>query len=170
MDSYTRLFVHLIWATCSRSPILTSDVRRVLDPYLRVKAESLRCRVLALGGMPDHLHVLVRMHPATSVARLAQELKGASAYHINHLVRPADRLKWQGGYGAITCWERDASVVIRYIETQRARHASNAWMPSRALTATTVAHGSMLVDEWERSGEEDEPRRSAPSDPADMVL
>lgn len=116
MDSYTRLFVHLVWATYSRTPILTPAIRRELDPYLKGRAEILNCRVLALGGMPDHLHVLVRMHPATSVARLAQELKGASSYHINHVFRPTNRHRWQGGYGAFSCWERDIGVVVRYIE------------------------------------------------------
>lgn len=131
------------------------------------KAKSLNCRILALGGMPDHLHAVVRMHPATSVARLAQELKGASSYHINHVLRPEEKLRWQGGYGAFTCWERGIGVVVKYVETQRTRHASALWMPWRTLTTSAVADGPMLVEEWERAGELDSPHGSITSGNSD---
>jgi REP element-mobilizing transposase RayT len=92
--------------------------------------------------MPDHVHAAVRLHQTISVSKLAQELKGGSSYEMGaEQRRSSRRLSWQEGYGAFSFGERDLASVIRYIRTQRERHARNGslvWGWEVAETDTTA--------------------------------
>jgi REP element-mobilizing transposase RayT len=92
--------------------------------------------------MPDHVHAAVRLHQTVSVSKLAQELKGGSSYEMGAVQRRTSRrLSWQEGYGAFSFGERELATVIRYIRTQRERHARNGslvWGWEVAETDTTA--------------------------------
>jgi putative transposase len=184
MESFTEQFMHMVWATHGRLPLITPEVRGALHPYLVHLAQTVHCRVLAVGSVPDHVHVVVRIHPATSVARLAQELKGVSSHYINHAFKSdPPRLLWQGGYGAFSFWRRDLKVLIRYTQTQRARHEHEHWLRmTESWGATDSGFGApcgnaaeseagrtpllerisgqlLLVDEWEQTHRDEDPTR-----------
>jgi len=135
MESCVHVFVHLVWATHLRHPLISEPLRRRLYPLIVRNAEKIGCAVLAVGGMEDHVHVAAFVHSTISVARLAQALKGATSYELNRALQPPpdQRLAWQEGYGAFSFWERDRSVVVDYIRTQRQRHARGlvlrSWEP-----------------------------------------
>jgi putative transposase len=80
---------------------------------------------LAIGGIEDHIHMLVRLAPTITVARLVGEVKGASSHAITHAIRPADFFKWQGSYGAFTISQRSVCQVCAYILNQKAHHADS---------------------------------------------
>jgi putative transposase len=125
MESCTEVFVHLVWSTKYRLPSITEDVKPSLHRLLVAKATQLGCAVLAVGGTADHVHVAVRLHSTVSVAKLAQEMKGASSFRIGRSHgRPGARLWWQAGYGAFSFAARDAERVVEYIERQREHHAA----------------------------------------------
>ncbi|MBI5538215.1 MAG: IS200/IS605 family transposase [Deltaproteobacteria bacterium] len=164
------MFAHLVWATYGRRPLISPQVRRVLYPFVIEKADLLRCSVLAIGGMPDHMHVAVRMHPSVCLSKLAQEMKGASAHRFNHtpgLLGP--KLAWQGGYGAFSFWRADARIVVRYIETQQERHARKQWLRASSSTTASSPVESFrtalhlidselsLVNAWERAHKNEDP-------------
>jgi REP element-mobilizing transposase RayT len=129
----TDLYVHLVWATWERRPIITSDVEPRLYAVIATKCRELRCRVLAVGGMPDHVHLLVELHPTLSVARLAQEVKGISSHFANSELGLTEVFKWQGGYGAFTLRAADVPVVQKYVSNQKQHHTQThlnpAWEP-----------------------------------------
>jgi REP element-mobilizing transposase RayT len=74
-----RLFVHLIWTTRERQSLIDARVARFLSEFLRDVASQERARVMAIGMVRTHVHMLVRVHPQTSLTRLVQRLKGGSA-------------------------------------------------------------------------------------------
>ena len=129
MESCAHIFVHLVWSTHRRLPLIVPSIREDLYTCLHVRGDRVRCLVLAVGGMPDHVHVAVRLHQTVSVSNLAQELKGGSSYEMGRVQRYAStRLAWQEGYGAFSFAENDLATVVRYIRTQPDRHARNAWL------------------------------------------
>lgn len=134
MESCAHLFVHMVWSTHHRRPLIVPSIRVDLYACLEDRGDRVKCRVLAVGGMPDHVHVAVRLHQTVSVSKLAQELKGGSSYEMGRVQRYAStRLAWQEGYGAFSFAENDLATVVRYIRTQPDRHA----------------RGGSLVREWE---------------------
>jgi REP element-mobilizing transposase RayT len=127
MESCTQVFVHLVWSTRHRLPLITEDIEPRLRRILVAKATQLRCAVLAVGGTADHVHVAVRLHSTASIAVLAQEMKGASSFRVGQSqAGPSPRLRWQGGYGAFSFAARDAERVIAYVNGQREHHAAMA--------------------------------------------
>jgi putative transposase len=124
--TYAQLFVHLVWATLDRLPLITPSLEHELYRALAKKCRDLRCVPLAVGGMPDHVHLLVQLPPAVAVAPLVKELKGSSSHLITH-VTARDRLfKWQASYGAFTVDPAAVSVVRGYIVHQKQHHGGDS--------------------------------------------
>ena len=123
-DNYLRLYVHLIWKTWDHMPLLTQEVRAAVYPVLLGKAREQGCETLAIGGVEDHVHLLIKMPSTLDVALLVKEMKGASSRHA-HLVFPSKTFKWRGTYGAVSVSSSALSTVIEYIENQAAHHQRN---------------------------------------------
>jgi REP element-mobilizing transposase RayT len=77
-----------------------------------------------LGGIEDHLHLLVRLPTTLAIATLLKEVKGSSSHLVTHEIRPGEFFKWQGAYGAFTLAKADVPRVIDYIRNQREHHAA----------------------------------------------
>lgn len=125
--------MHLVWTT--------KDRRRVLDPSRARRVHGLLdrlcrdrdCLALAVGGVEDHVHVLVGLRPALAVSDLVRELKVVTSPFIARRLG-VDGFAWQAGYGVFSLREGDLEVVAHYIRNQPLHHA----------TGSEVA-------EWERS-------------------
>jgi len=122
-ESHTELYAHLVWSTWDRMPILTYDIREKVFAAIAVKCRELKCTPLAVGGIDNHVHVLVRFPATVSVALLAQEIKGSSSHLITHVLKPGSAFRWQGAYAAYTIHNRDVERVQGYIQNQERHHA-----------------------------------------------
>ncbi len=122
---FTQLYLHCVWATWDRQPLLTPQLEQPVYAVVLSKCHELKCEPLAIGGMPDHIHLLVRLHTTVAVADLLKEVKGASSHLVTHVITPGEFFKWQGAYGAFTLRKEDAPVVKGYIERQKEHHARN---------------------------------------------
>jgi len=123
MGNHLMLFVHLVWATDRRRPLLQPSLEADLHEYIQLKSRVLRCPVLAIGGMPDHVHLLVELHPTLSVSALAKEIKGTSSHAASRLGAGRD-FSWQTGYGAFSVSRRDLPRATAYVLCQKEHHAA----------------------------------------------
>jgi REP element-mobilizing transposase RayT len=76
--SYIEVYLHLVWATKRRLPLIAPEIERRLHGCISAEARRLRCEVLAVGGMPDHVHLAVSMPTVLSPAKLMQQVKGVA--------------------------------------------------------------------------------------------
>ena len=132
--TYTQLFVHLVWATRGRAPLLEGVMERRVYAVIRGRCRAAGGLVLAIGGTRDHVHVLVRIPTTISIAALAKSLKGGSAYTANHHAEGPFRIRWQSGYGAFTVCRRHVAAVVEYIRNQPAIHAARRTKPALERT------------------------------------
>ncbi len=130
---YTQLYLHAVWATWDRLPLITPDIELRLYGAINEKCRELKSYSLALGGIDDHLHLLVRLPTTLSVADLLKGVKGSSSHLLTHEVAPDKFFKWQGAYGAFTLAKQDVDRVIDYIRNQKTHHAAKT-----------------IWDDWER--------------------
>lgn len=144
MGTWLQLYLHLVWATWDRLPVLTPALESRVYAALATKARELGCEPLAIGGLEDHVHVLVRLPATVTVATLAKELKGASSHLVSHEMAPADGFRWQGGYSALTLAHRDVPLLRRYIAEQKQRHAVGTTRALWERTATEEAPKALL--------------------------
>ncbi|MDX2122130.1 MAG: IS200/IS605 family transposase [Gemmatimonadota bacterium] len=123
-----RLFVHLVWTTMDRRPLINLAVAQYLSRYLPAIAAEERAQVIALGIVSTHLHLLLRLHPATQIARMVMRMKGGSsrlASTEGHA--PSDApLRWARGYNLESVSARALPAVSRYVADQAARHPDEA--------------------------------------------
>jgi len=121
-EPYTQLFVHVVWSTWDRLPLLTKGLRERVYACIQAECEAMGARVHGIGGTEHHVHVLVQMPTTVSVAILVKQMKGSSSHLVNHELRSAPEFKWQGGYGAFTVSKSVGKTVREYIMNQEAHH------------------------------------------------
>ena len=120
-QSYTSLTVHLIFRTKDDRARIASEIAPRLYEYFGGIVRNHNGQLLAAGGMPDHVHLLVGMHPQTAVADLVRVIKANSSKWVHETLGLAD-LGWQTGYGAFTVSHSNRKDVRRYIATQAEHH------------------------------------------------
>jgi putative transposase len=84
------------------------------------QCEVLKCTVIAIGGVEDHVHLLVGFPPTLAVSELVKKVKGTSSHLVNS--KNDDFFKWQGAYGAFTVSQRSLDKVADYIRNQEMHH------------------------------------------------
>ena len=120
--AYTELYVHLVWGTWDRLPLLVPGLREQVYACIAAECRSCGADVLALGGVEDHVHLLVRLPTTISIADLVQCVKGASSHLSTHQLAPGSFFKWQGGYAAFTVSKSVVPRVRNYIAHQAEHH------------------------------------------------
>ncbi len=122
MASLTQLYVHCVWATWDRLPLITPLIEPRLYAALATTCNQLECTPLAIGGVADHVHLLAEFYSTITIAQLVGQMKGSSAHLVTHILEPGSFFKWQGSYGAFTLSKRSLPSVRAYILDQKVRH------------------------------------------------
>ena len=130
-ESRIELYVHAIWATWRRRPLIDREIEPRIFRAIAEKCDELNCALRAIGGTADHLHVLLRMHPSRSVAGVVGAAKGASSHLVHREI--GEPFRWQTGYSAFTVAAQDVSVIESYIRRQKEHHLHNAIEPRLEL-------------------------------------
>jgi len=127
MHSFNSCLVHCVWSTKNREPILTSDLRERLWPYLGGIAKENKIKALAISGATDHVHVLLSLPPTLSVAKAIQLLKGNSSKWIHETFPKMRSFEWQQGYGAFSIGISAMDSTIAYIRGQANHHRARSF-------------------------------------------
>ncbi len=125
--NYLSFFVHCVWGTWDRQPLLRGPLEQQVYRAIGAKCVELDAEMVALGGMEDHMHLLVSLPSTLTIANLVGQVKGASSHLANHeglSTARGDIFKWQGTYGAFTVSQSLVREVVNYIVHQREHHAS----------------------------------------------
>lgn len=121
-SAYTQNFYHTVFSTKQRAGLLTPDLETRQYHFIGGIVRDLRCTLLAVNGMPDHVHLLVRCRPNLSHSELLQQIKGRSSKWINETFPQLGRFSWQEGYGGFTVSKSVVPEVEAYIARQKGHH------------------------------------------------
>ena len=127
-NTYTQLHIQVVFAVKRREHVLSDAVRDELCKYLTGIIQNHGHKVLAINGMPDHLHVLFGMRPNQALSELMKEIKACSAKWINENGMVNGRFEWQEGYGAFSYVKSALPNVIAYVMHQKAHHSVRTFM------------------------------------------
>ena len=113
-NTYSALYVHIIFATKGRLPLIDSAWLGELHAYMAGTLRGLNTKPEIIGGVADHVHALVQIKPTTDLPRLIGELKKASTFWIQ---REKGRVNfgWQVGYAALSASPFERRDLISYI-------------------------------------------------------
>ena len=121
-----RVLIHFVWATQDRRPLITAEIERRLHRYLTSVCRQHGCPVVAIGGMPDHIHLLVSLSNTMTLSELMKEIKGSSSRFFSEQLNPDGWFAWQPNYGAFSVSPADKEKVMAYILHQKQHHADGA--------------------------------------------
>lgn len=120
--SLTRIWIHAVWSTKARMPLLTPNIEMRVHALLRQQLRLLGCQVSIINGMPDHVHCLFMLNSRASIADTLKHIKGASSHEINSWRCIPDKFAWQVGYSAYSVSATALPTTHAYIANQKQHH------------------------------------------------
>jgi REP element-mobilizing transposase RayT len=128
------LYAHFVWSTWDREFLISPKIERQLWRSIHVEAESLGCTVIAIGGVEDHVHVLLSFPPTLALVELVKQMKGVSSLLANQGLEMDGSFKWQASYAAFSVSRWDVKKIQSYIQNQRQHHDQGTTKPALELT------------------------------------
>lgn len=116
--SFVKLYIHAVWTTKHRYPVLDEKGRTTLAKHILYNARRWDIQILNINGTSDHFHALIRMRADISVAQVIQSIKGEASWWANKMQLFERELWWAKGYYARSVDESNIGVVQEYIINQ----------------------------------------------------
>ncbi len=126
-NTYTSLNYHIVFSTKGREPWLDTTIRERLWPYLGGIARDNGMKALEIGGVADHVHLLVSIPASLALSKAVQVLKGGSSHWVKDTFPNIAGFSWQDGYGAFTVSQSQLDVVRHYIRNQEEHHRTKTF-------------------------------------------
>ena len=146
-QSLSQLYVHLIFSTKHREPLLLSPVREAAHTYLAAVLNNQDSPALKVGGMTDHVHALFRLSKNLALAKVVEEVKTSSSKWVKTQGRRLPNFHWQSGYGAFSVSAADVEEVVEYITQQETHHRVASFQEElrKLLDAHGIAYDERYV-------------------------
>jgi putative transposase len=126
-NTYTSLHYHFVFSTKNRERWITPDIEQRLWAYLGGIAKENKMTPLQIGGIEDHVHVLLGASPTLAPSNIAQLIKGGSSAWIHETFPKLKNFRWQDGYGAFSVSKSNVPDVDGYIRGQREHHRTRSF-------------------------------------------
>ena len=120
-STHLSLHYHLVFSTKDRLPMITTDWRNSLHAYLGGITRELKGVPLAIGGVEDHVHLLVGLRAIHRLDYVLRDLKAGSSSWVHNTVGKK-KFDWQPGYAGVTVSPSQVERVRQYILNQEKHH------------------------------------------------
>jgi putative transposase len=120
--SFVKIAIHAVFSTKNREHIITQDIKKRIYQIIVDELQYLNCPVIAINGMPDHIHILFLLNAQKSIADVIKQIKGASSHKINQNSITPVKFAWQIGYGAFSVSENGIEKTKTYLANQETHH------------------------------------------------
>ena len=121
-NTYTQLYIQFVYAVKFRAGLIQPKWKDELYKYSTGIIQKNKHKLIAINGMPDHVHILIGINPRQSISDLMQDVKGCSSKWINEKGFLNQKFEWQDGYGAFSYGRSQVGAVINYINNQEIHH------------------------------------------------
>ena len=127
MHSFASCCLHCVFSTKDRRKLITPELQARLWPYLGGVARQNKMKALVVGGVEDHVHVLLSLPATLAISKALQLLKGNSSKWIHETFPAQWDFVWQEGYGAFSIGVSGIDDTIAYIQNQPEHHRMKAF-------------------------------------------
>ncbi len=121
-DTFSQIYIQIVFAVKGRNSLIHSSWENELHKYITGFMQNKGQKLLAINGMPDHIHILIGMKPTCCLSDLIRELKKASSEFVKNKKLSPYAFQWQEGYGAFSYSHSSLNQVIAYIMNQKEHH------------------------------------------------
>lgn len=126
-QSLAKVYLHVIFSTKDREPLLADEWRDELFRVLGGTTNNLGCQSLVVGGIADHVHLLFQLGRTIAIADAVGKIKSTSSAWVNQNQRLPAVFHWQAGYGAFSVSQSNLEAVRQYVRSQPQHHAQQSF-------------------------------------------
>jgi len=120
--TFSQIYIQIVFAVKGRNSLIYSNWEEEMYKYITGIVQNKEQKMLAINGMPDHIHFLIGMKPSCCLSDLVREVKKSSNTFINEKRFVKSKFEWQSGYGAFSYSHSALDNVIKYIQNQKEHH------------------------------------------------
>jgi putative transposase len=149
-NTFSQIYIQVVFAVQGRQNLISSEWKEELYKYITGIVTNHGQKLIAIGGVADHIHILIGFKPNFEISKLVQEIKANSSRFINKKQFVRGRFSWQEGFGAFSYSRSQLDTVIRYIENQEKHHLSKSFRKefTEFLEHFQIEYDEKYLFEW----------------------
>ena len=150
MSTYSQIYIQTIFAVKGRQNLIRIEWEERLFKYITGIVQGKEQKMLAINGMPDHIHFLIGMKPSCCLSDLVREIKKSSNEFIKENKFSKFKFSWQEGFGAFSYSHSHLDNVIAYIMRQKEHHKKKTFKAEYMdfLKRFNVEYDERYLFEW----------------------
>jgi putative transposase len=150
MSTFSQIYIQVVFAVKGRESLISESWEEELFKYISGIVKNKEQKMLAINGMPDHIHFLIGMKPSCCLSDLVREIKKASNEFINAKKFTKFKFQWQEGFGAFSYSHSNLDNVIGYINNQKEHHKKKTFKEEYIdfLTKFEIEFKNEYLFEW----------------------
>lgn len=150
MSTFSQIYIQIVFAVNGRDSLINLMWEDRLYKYITGIVQKKEQKMLAINGMPDHIHFLIGMKPSCCLSDLVREIKKSSNEFIKENKLTKFRFNWQEGFGAFSYSHSQLDVVIKYIMNQKEHHNRSTFKEEylEFLKKFNIEHNENYLFEW----------------------
>src|ERR1035437_6814754 len=121
-DTYSQIYIQIVFAVKGRTSLIKQSWEETLYKYITGIVQNKGQKMIAINGMPNHIHILIGMKPTCCISDLVREVKKSSNEFIKEQNFCPLNFQWQAGFGAFSYSHTEFDNVAKYIMNQKQHH------------------------------------------------
>jgi REP element-mobilizing transposase RayT len=149
-NTYTEIYVQIVFTVQGKENLITELIRENVEKYMCGIISNNQSKPISIYCNPDHVHILIGLHPSVSISDMARDIKASSSKWINENNWIKGKFRWQEGYGAFTYSKSQIDSVAKYILNQPEHHKKNSFKEEylNILHKLGVKYDDRYLFEW----------------------
>lgn len=137
-NTYTQIYIHIVFAVKGRQNLISKIWKEELYKYITGIVTHKEQKLIAINGMPDHIHILIGLKPTQMLSDLVRDIKANSSRFINEKQWIPGKFEWQTGFGAFSCGHSQLDTVVKYIQNQEIHHNTKTFKEEYIMLLKTA--------------------------------
>nr|NGX57994.1 hypothetical protein [Chlamydiota bacterium] len=121
-QSLSKVYLHIVFSTKGRRLFISPNIEKKLHGYISSICQNHGCFVHAIGGIEDHIHILIEQPRSMTISKIVELIKSNSSKWIKSQNREYSIFSWQSGYGVFSVDQSTYHAVKKYIANQKEHH------------------------------------------------
>lgn len=149
-NTYSQIFLQIVFSVKGRQNLIQKTWKEELYKYICGIVNGKKQKVYAIGGMADHIHILVSIKPNIAVSDLVRDVKANSSKWINDNKFVTGKFQWQEGFGVFSYSKSQLNTVIAYIENQENHHKKQSFKEEyiQLLKKFNIEYDDKFLFDW----------------------
>ena len=126
-NTYTQIYIHIVFAVKGRQNLIRKEWKEELCKYITGIVRNEKQKLIAINGVPDHVHMLVGVKPDIALSDLVRDVKANSSRFVNDKSWLKGKFNWQEGFGAFSHSHSELGRIVQYIQEQEKHHSKRTF-------------------------------------------